>query len=580
MMLNRRLVGLAKDVKGQIALTVGLGLAITATYIGQGILVAGIVADILTGRLLLDILPSLLWMMTLIAIRAFLLRQKDVSAIATVAAVKERLRARLYAHLLHLGPGYLERTRTGDVQATLVDGVEALEGYMGYYIPQAFIALIAPIFILAYVALINPISVVLIAISILFGLFAPRVWDRVLGEHGRKHWDSYSHLHAQFLDSMQGMTTLKAFNASARRGRELEQDAQHLYRATMKQMGISLMDTGFLGLAIGIGTAFAIGSGAIQLTQHQLSLSALFTILFLASECFRPLADLSSYWHQGFMGISASSGIFALLDAQPEVTDALVAASFVQAPIQPSLAFENVTFGYSTREKPAIQSLSFAIAAGERVALVGRSGAGKTTTVSLLFRFFDPQSGRITLAGRDLREYPLETIRRLMAVVSQDTYLFYGTVADNLRFAKPDATEAELKAAARAANAHEFIETLPNGWNTLIGERGLKLSGGQRQRLAIARALLKDVPILILDEATSSVDAASESLIQEALDRLTANRTTLVIAHRLSTVVNADRIVVLDAGQAVESGRHDLLLEKQGAYARLIAAQAPLSNGD
>jgi ABC-type multidrug transport system fused ATPase/permease subunit len=191
----------------------------------------------------------------------------------------------------------------------------------------------------------------------------------------------------------------------------------------------------------------------------------------------------------------------------------------------------------------------------------------------LLLRFFDPQQGRILLDGRPLPDYDLHTLRGMIAVVSQDTYLFHGSVAENLRLGKPDATPAELEAAARAANAHDFIAALPQGYDTMIGERGLKLSGGERQRIAIARALLKDAPMLILDEATASVDAANEALIQDALQRLTARRTTLVIAHRLSTVINADQIIVLDQGRVVERGRHTELLDSAGAYARLVAAQ-------
>lgn len=207
------------------------------------------------------------------------------------------------------------------------------------------------------------------------------------------------------------------------------------------------------------------------------------------------------------------------------------------------------------------------------MAIVGRSGAGKTSIVSLLLRFFDPQEGQIRIGEQNIKELDLGDLRELMTVVSQDTYLFYGTVAENLRLGKPAASQTELENAAKAANAHTFIVALPQGYETIIGERGVRLSGGERQRIAIARALLKDAPILILDEATSSVDGASEAAIQEALERLMVGRTTLIIAHRLSTVVNANRIVVLENGQAVEIGPHSQLLGKKQTYARLIAAQ-------
>jgi len=207
------------------------------------------------------------------------------------------------------------------------------------------------------------------------------------------------------------------------------------------------------------------------------------------------------------------------------------------------------------------------------VAIVGRSGAGKSTVVALLLRFFDPDSGRIQVGGLDIRDVTLDSLREQVAVVSQDTYLFYGTIADNLRLARPDATQDELVEAARAANAHAFIASLLSGYETMVGERGLTLSGGQRQRIAIARALLKDAPVLVLDEATSAIDAENEQAITEALDRLTTGRTTLVIAHRLSTVCRADRIVVLSRGAVAEIGGHAELVDRRGDYARLIAAQ-------
>src|SRR6185436_11737808 len=233
-----------------------------------------------------------------------------------------------------------------------------------------------------------------------------------------------------------------------------------------------------------------------------------------------------------------------------------------------------VTFAYPGGRRPAHEGLSFAVAAGERIGIVGPSGAGKSTVARLLLRLHDPQSGRVLVGGRDIRSLRLAELRQVIAVVSQDTYLFHGTVEDNLRMGKPGATAAELEDAARAANAHEFIARLPQGYQTVVGERGVRLSGGQRQRIAIARALLRDAPILVLDEALSAVDAESEAVIQEALDRLMQGRTTLIFAHRLSSVIGADRIFALDDGRVAETGTHTELMARRGAYHRLMAAQA------
>ncbi|NJO81365.1 MAG: thiol reductant ABC exporter subunit CydD [Blastochloris sp.] len=570
MMLHRRLLALIAEVRSNVVLMVLLGLLIAGTYIGQGLLTAQVVIRIFERADWASVLPLLGWALALVAVRAVLLWLREIGAMATSAAVKQRLRRRLYTHLLALGPGYLERTDTGTVRSTLVDGVEALEGYLGYYIPQAFVALATPVLILVVLVVIDPLIGGLTLVCALLVPVIPRIWDRVLGSYGSSHWQAYSELGAQFLDSMQGMTTLKAFNASAARGEALRNAALKLYQATMAQLAISMIRSGVVGLAMGVGTAVAVGVGALRLANGNLDAAGLFIMLFLVNECFRPLVDLDAYWHQGYMGVSASSYIFRLLDTTPEVQEP---ARPAPAPSSPAIAFAQVSFAYLDGERPALDAVSFTIAPGETVALVGRSGAGKSTVVSLLLRFFDPQQGEILLGGRPLADYDLDTLRSMIAVVSQDTYLFHGSVAANLQLGKPNATRAELEAAAHAAKAHDFIAALPQGYDTIVGERGMKLSGGERQRIAIARALLKDAPILLLDEATASIDAANEALIQEALAQLTAERTTLVIAHRLSTVVNADRIIVLDQGRVVESGRHRELLDGMGAYARLVAAQ-------
>jgi ATP-binding cassette, subfamily B, bacterial len=236
-------------------------------------------------------------------------------------------------------------------------------------------------------------------------------------------------------------------------------------------------------------------------------------------------------------------------------------------------SFNGVTFRYNPSDRPALENVSFDMPAGGTVALVGRSGAGKTTVANLLLRFWDPQDGEVHIDGRDIRELKLDELRHLIALVGQDTYLFHTSLRDNIRLGRPDATDEEVLAAAHGANVDEFASALPDGYDTFVGERGMQLSGGQRQRVSIARAILKDAPILVLDEATSHLDALNEAEVHEALTRLMAGRTTLVIAHRLSTIRNADRIVVLDGGRAVEQGTHSELLARDGLYSHLIASQ-------
>jgi ABC-type multidrug transport system fused ATPase/permease subunit len=309
----------------------------------------------------------------------------------------------------------------------------------------------------------------------------------------------------------------------------------------------------------------------VRTAHGGLPISTLFIALFLAREALRPVTNLDVAFHVSYAAGAAAEQIERLFAEIPPARDT---GGVAVAQLRPIIEFQDVTFAYAKTQSPVMNHLSMRVDAGETVAIVGPSGAGKTTLVALLLRFVDPQGGRVTIDGRDVRDLPISSVRSLIALVAQDTYLFGGTVRENLALARPDAGNEEIERAARMAGAHDFILDFPDGYATAIGERGVRLSGGQRQRLAIARAILKDAPILILDEATASVDAATEAAIQAALDELAKGRTTIVIAHRLSTVRGADRILVLENGCIVESGQDEELRHRHGAYARLIAAQA------
>ncbi|MEH1015797.1 ATP-binding cassette domain-containing protein [Micromonospora sp. CPCC 206060] len=570
MIVHRELIRLAGAVTGPVAGCAALGMAVSAAYVGQALLVAGALAAV-ARRDLAAAAPLLAGALGVVVARAALLWCREVAAAAAGARIRARLRDRLVARLAELGPAWLTGARTGRTQATLVDGVEGLDAYYRRYLPQVLVTVTVPTALVAWLTTVQPVAAGLLGTAVLLVLTVPRIWDATLLRRGRGRWAAFTALAADFLDTLQGAATLRAFGAVGRMRDRIGARTHDLHVSTMAQLRLSLIESGISALLIQAGLATAAVAAAVAAYTGRADAASVFLVLLVSVECFRPVRDLGAHWHAGYLGITAVDGLTELLRAPATV----VHRGRVDRRIDrgPALVFEAVSHRYPGRSEAALWEVTLRLAPGETVAVVGRSGAGKSTLANMLLRHLDPDTGRITVDGVDLRDLTPATLRRTVTVVAQETYLFHGSVADNLRLARPDATDADLAAAARAAGAHDFIRALPHGYASPVGERGMSLSGGQRQRLAIARALLADTPVLILDEATSSVDGRQEATILDALATAARGRTCLVIAHRLSAVRHADRIVLLDRGRVVASGRHADLLVSCPQYAELVAAQ-------
>ncbi|MGH7082131.1 MAG: ABC transporter transmembrane domain-containing protein, partial [Acetobacteraceae bacterium] len=505
-----------------------------------------------------------------IVLRAVFEQARARLAHASSVRVQESLRARLFDRIAVLGPAWFATRRSGGVMLSVIDGVEQLQTWFGQYLPQLAVAAVAPFAIFVFAAHWDlPVAAVLLAgaLTALIGPMAAHMRERRTSLARAAALKSFGE---DFLDAVQGLPTLKAFGQSSAFASHLAARAKALADNTFRVLATSVLTRAITDLGIALGAAAAISLGAWRVTHGEMTVTALLIVLMAGTEIFRPLRDLRFLLHSGLLGQSAAGPILELLEARPE-RPAAGRASL--AGLSPTIAFTSVRFAYPAGRGTALDGLSFSAAAGERIGIVGPSGAGKSSIVRLLLGEYAPQGGEIRIGGANLRGLDPDALRGTIAVVAQDAVLFDGTIAENLRLGRPDAIDAALEAAARAANAHEFIEGLPAGYETMIGERGARLSGGQRQRLAIARALLLDAPILILDEALSSVDAENEAVIQQALDRLMAGRTTLILAHRLSSVIDADRIFVLEHGRVAESGTHAALMRKDGLYRSLMGMQ-------
>ncbi len=571
MYFDFRLWQLTRGMRWRIATTVLMGLLAAIVGAGRFVLLGWLVALVYRGAPAAALLLPAAAVAAIVLVRAVLEHERTMVAHRTAARVQEILRLKLYDKVASLGPAWFAGERTGGVMLSVVDGVEQLQSFFGQYVPQLVIAALTPVAIFAIIAFWDVPVAVLMLCCALICLVLPAAFARLNRKVSIAHRTSQKNFAAEFLDAIQGLATLKAFGQSSSYGRMLAERARALSAATMKMLATNLISRGIIDVGIGVSAAAALAFGVYRLTHGLMTLPALLVVLMSGTEVFRPLRDFRTVLHDGMVGQAAAIGINALLEAEAPMRGG---GKTPAAPLVPSIVFDNVHFAYPGGRSQALDGLSLTANVGERIGIVGPSGAGKSTITALLLRLYDPQAGAVRIGGADLKTLDPEAVRRRISMVRQDTYLFHGTVEDNLRLGKPDATRADMVMAARAANAYDFIMALPQGFSTLIGERGLRLSGGQRQRLAIARAILRDAPILILDEALSSVDAENEAIIQSALDRLMAGRTTLILAHRLSSVIDADRILVLDHGRVVESGTHSELMRLDGAYRRLMGGQA------
>jgi ATP-binding cassette subfamily C protein CydCD len=554
-----------------MALSVALGLLVTFAYIGQGVLAALALSVIFSAQDYARALWYVAALGGLLLVRGGLIWAQEVAAQKTAQATKESLRQRLLAKLLDLGPAFVTAQKSGEIQAVIVNGVESIETYFSRYMPTVAMAFFGCTIVLVFLAVIDLTSALVLLPFVVLAPSVASFWRRWRRNKSGGLFRAKSDFGTYLLDSLQGLVTLKAFSATGPRRVQLVDKAQVLRNEAMKTLSISLMRGGVTGLLTLGGVATVLSLNAWRVADHQVAPLVLFVSLFLAREAFRPIDRVEREFHAAYAGQTAAPAILKLLNEVPRIVESPRPAA---RPARAEVAFDNVTFAYDGNGgEAALKSVSFAIGENQRVALVGPSGAGKSTVISLLLRFFEAQSGTVRIGGIGVKDMTLDDLRAMIAVVAQDTFLFHGTIADNLRIAKPEASDAELAAAADAAQIGEFIRGLPKGFATEVGERGAQLSGGQRQRIAIARALLKDAPILVLDEATSNIDPASEKAIQKALEKLLVGRTTIVIAHRLSTIQAADRILVLEAGQIVEHGTHDELARRGGLYTRLTMAQ-------
>ena len=570
--ITRRLFALARDSRSALVVTILVGFLSGVLTIGQASGLSQVINGVfLAGWSLSNSIGILQLILVIILLRALLAWAGEVSSNAIAVKVKSDLRRRLFVKIQDLGPAYTRNERTGELVNAAIEGVEDLDAFFRQYLPQLVVAALVPLSIVVVVFPHDPLSgIILLLTAPLIPVFMILI-GRTAETLTTRQWETLSHLSAHFLDSLQGMTTLKELGRSRDRTDSIMETSDRFRDVTLGILRVTFLSALVLELVATVSTALvAVEVGLRLLYGHMVFQQALF-LLLLAPEFYIPLRMLGLRFHAGKAGTSAARRIFEILDLEVEPSRV---KEGTDNPILSfsKLSFSNLSYTYPGGDRPALHNINLEINSGEHVALVGRSGAGKSTLAALLLRFVEPVQGSIRLDGKPSTDISKTIWRNLVAWLPQRPHLFHDTIAANLLIAKPEATPLEITSAITAAHLSGFIQSLPMGLETLIGDGGTRLSGGQAQRLALARAILKNAPILILDEPTSSLDPEYELLVGSAIHKLMQGRTVITIAHRLNTVFQADMIFVLEESRLVESGMHDTLLAMGGVYTRLVGA--------
>jgi ATP-binding cassette subfamily C protein CydD len=533
-----------------LAVATALSFGATACWIAFALLLSAVVDRVfLDGESLGSVSSVLAAMIAVVLVRGGVLWVSEVIAQRAAENVKASLRERLAAKLVALGPTYTRAERTGELVHTVGEGVEGLDGYITRFRPARVLAAAVPVVVGLVVLAIDPWTVTILLVTgpflvLLLGLIGRRVRDQTRRRERELGWMS-----AHFLDVLRGLTTLKLFGRSTEQADTIAAVGRRYGSATMDVLRTAFQTTLVLEWGATAATALVAIEASVRLMDGKLAFGRALAVLLLAPEFFAPIRRLSAEYHAGRAGAAAASRVYEILDERGRVA-APVAGS--ELPSRFDVRFEDVRVAFDGGARVALDECAFEIPDGSAVALVGPTGAGKTTVANVLLRFVEPDAGRVVVGGVSLADVDPAPWRTLVAHVPQHPYLFQGSVADNLRLARPTASDAELIAAATAANAHGFVSRMPNGYDTRVGEAGALLSGGERQRLAIARAFLRDAPLLILDEPTANLDEDSGEVVLDALRALARSRTVLLISHRPEPVLLADRVVSLASGRVVD----------------------------
>jgi subfamily B ATP-binding cassette protein MsbA len=483
--------------------------------------------------------------------------------------VVQDIRKDLYCHSLSLSMGYYSRSSTGNVMSRILNDVGILQRTTADVLVDG-VREGATLIGLTVVAFTNDWQLASMAFLVLpLSIFPANFVGRKIKNYTRRGQAALGVLTRLLQETLAGIKVIKAFGSEDRESRRFVAENRHYYRFFLKMLKYDALAVPAVNLLTSIGIGTVLWFGCRRVLDGAMTKGELTSFLAAMLMMYVPLKQLIKVSNILQRSVGAAERIFELMDESPEISETPGALALPR--VQGVVEFDSVDFAYE--KEPVLQGFSLRIAPGEVVALVGPSGGGKSTIIGLLTRFYDPQQGRILIDGYDIRSLTIDSLKQNIALVDQETFLFNDTIRNNIRYGQPDVADAEVERAAGLAYADEFIRAMPQGYDTVVGDRGLRLSGGQRQRLCIARAILRDAPILLLDEATSALDTESEAIVQKALENLMQNRATIVVAHRLSTIMHADKIVVLEKGQVRETGRHFELLEKAGPYQRLYNMQ-------